>query len=262
MTRNNDEKIKNESSSPVTSILIVDDHQGMLNTLADILIDENYQVSTASSGNEAVMLCQRNKYQVIIMDVRMPRLGGVETLRLIKAYTKDTRIIMMSAYAVDELKYEAMQEGAVAFVQKPIDVESIIRLVERVEQPSILLVSQNIKGMDVLLSYLNQHDYRAYHTDSYSEVRDLVQQIFFSVIVIETDINTDCEENLHEVLEEITPRSLLIVLDESSKKRWQPIAANRKQSDTGADDFVDTDRLLTTLEAFWLKHKAKNLSEK
>ncbi len=236
------------------SILVVDDHQGMLQTLTDILKDEDYQVTAADSGSMAIDLCQEKKFDVILMDVKMPELNGVETLRRIKDYITNTRVIMMSAYSVDELKRESLREGAVAFMQKPIDVEAVIKLIEQVEQPSILLASEDVQEMGVLVNYLNRHNYRAYVTEEISEVIDLVRQIHFSIIITDTNVISSDGVELHQLLKEITPRSFLIVLDETNKGHSGKVLAEQVESVYSKQD--DTEKLLTILDEFKLQRKA------
>ena len=100
------------------TILVVDDHPGMSHTLDDILETEGYTVHVAHSGTEAITMCQTLHFDFIMMDVRMPDLNGVETYRRIKTFAPDTRVIMMSAYALEELKREVLAEGAIAFLSR------------------------------------------------------------------------------------------------------------------------------------------------
>ncbi len=130
MSENSKGQTGNKQSQAV-SVLVVDDHQGMLQSLGNILDDEGYQVELASSGLAAIEACQKQQFHIILMDVRMPGIDGLETLRRISDYTQNTRIVMMSAYSVEEMKQEATQQGAVTFLQKPIDVDSIIKLLEK-----------------------------------------------------------------------------------------------------------------------------------
>jgi DNA-binding NtrC family response regulator len=110
--------------------LIVDDHLGMRSTLQDILEDYGFLVSSAASGEEAVKICKENDFDVILMDVRLPGINGVETLKKIKKFSKATRIIMMSAFSMEDLKKKAIQEGALTFLQKPLNIPVVIELIE------------------------------------------------------------------------------------------------------------------------------------
>ncbi len=243
------------------SILVVDDHHGMLQTLTDILKDEDYQVAAAESGIEAIELCQQNEFDIILMDVKMPGLNGVETLQRIKSHIINTRVIMMSAYTVDELKQESLRAGAVAFLQKPIDVEAVMKIIEQVRQPFILLVSDDEREMSTLMTYLNRHNYRAYATQDIKELISLTQQIHFSVIITDTDIVSNDGMEIHQVLKEVTPRSLLIVLDETSLERSDNMEVSAGKLAAVSEKAEDTSELFAILDEFRLQQNTENTSE-
>jgi len=107
-------------------VLIVDDEPNMLRTLADILEDEGFEVSTAASGEEAVAMCAKKEYGVVLMDVRMPGIDGMEAFRRIRKKRTSVPVVMMSAYTVDHLLNDALKDGVVAFVQKPLDAAKVL----------------------------------------------------------------------------------------------------------------------------------------
>ena len=86
-----------------TKILIVDDEMNMRRTLAAILSDEGYEVATAATGEEAVDLCSREQFGIVLMDVRMPGIDGVEAFRQIRRHREGVRVILMSAFCVEHL---------------------------------------------------------------------------------------------------------------------------------------------------------------
>ena len=104
----------------------------MRKTLADILHDEGYDVNTAASGEEAVEMCSKRGYGIVLLDVRMPGMDGVEAFKQIRRHQEDVRVIMMSAYSVDELKEAALDEGAIAFLCEPLDIDHVLGLLERI----------------------------------------------------------------------------------------------------------------------------------
>ena len=102
-------------------VLIADDEPSMRTTLADILADNGCDVSTAENGLKAVKMCERDDYDVVLMDIRMPGdIDGVEAFRRIRQTRKNVNVILMSAYGRDELKHAALREGAIAFLDKPL----------------------------------------------------------------------------------------------------------------------------------------------
>lgn len=112
-------------------MLIVDDDPDMAETLADILADMGYEVAVAEDGYRAIEMTRRNKYDVALMDIKMPGINGVETLKEIKQIRPQIRVIMMTAYSVEDLIQEALKEGAYGVIYKPIDIDKLISLVER-----------------------------------------------------------------------------------------------------------------------------------
>ena len=197
------------------TILIVDDHPGMSRTLRDILEVEGYTVQVAYSGTEAIELCQWQRFDVILMDVRMPDLNGVEAYRRIKTFADDTRVIMMSAYSMEDLKQEAIEEGAIAFLQKPLDVDQILRLIEETEQPPVLLVMPDAEERQTLMTSLSQQRYRTYTVTTAEEAVEMAQQIRFHIIMIDVHLAAMNGLDLYLALKEITPTSVAIMLAET-----------------------------------------------
>ncbi len=117
------------SESGPTRVLVVDDERNMRITLADILEDAGFDVSVADCGEKAVKMCGKRSFDAILMDVRMPGIDGVEAFRLIRRKDQAVRVIMMSAYSMQELQRLAMREGAIGFLKKPLDLDRVIELI-------------------------------------------------------------------------------------------------------------------------------------
>ena len=115
--------------SASTSILLVDDHSAMRATLSDILRDEGYNVQAATSGEEAVGLFQDGQFDAVLMDVRMTGMSGVEAFRKMKNLCAGVKVILMSAFSIDELKEDSLREGVVAFLPKPLNLNNLIDLI-------------------------------------------------------------------------------------------------------------------------------------
>jgi len=194
------------------STLIVDDHVGMRTTLQDILEDEGYLVSSASSGDEAIELCQENKFDIILMDVRMPGINGVEAFKKIKTISRDSRVIMMSAYSIDEMKLEALKEGAIAFLEKPLDISQVLKLIAEDDNTPVLLVMQDNNELEKIVNILEDKTYRTHVTHSPDEAMELARQIRFKLIVIETRLAPINGLDLFFALKEIAPDTVTIIL--------------------------------------------------
>lgn len=112
-------------------VLIVDDERGALAKLARELAELGFEISTTHSGERAVKICGRETFDIVLLDARMPGMDSLEALRQIRRERSSPRVILMSAYSVDELSQLAQKEGADACLRKPIDVPSLLRLLER-----------------------------------------------------------------------------------------------------------------------------------
>ncbi|MBI2491981.1 MAG: response regulator [Candidatus Rokubacteria bacterium] len=114
------------------SVLLVDDDPGTLETLRDILETRRFRVATAASGEAAVAMASARPYDAVLMDIVMPGLGGVDALRAIKAHEPRTPVIMMTAFTRDELVADARRATAVAVLAKPLEMDRLLALLERV----------------------------------------------------------------------------------------------------------------------------------
>jgi DNA-binding NtrC family response regulator len=113
-------------------VLIVDDDQGMVDTLADILGEAGFRVGKAEDGYKAVELVKDNGIDMVLMDIRMPGMDGVETFRQLKEIKPDIKVIMMTAYAMDDLIEEARRLKAYVCLNKPLDMDNLISLVTEI----------------------------------------------------------------------------------------------------------------------------------
>jgi CheY-like chemotaxis protein len=115
-------------------VLVVDDDAGIRETMSDILSLEGYDVTAAGGGREAVALCIKQRFDFALLDIRMPEMNGVETLREIKRIDPKLRAIMITGYDVGTLANEAMDAGAEAVFRKPLDVASFLPLLMASEE--------------------------------------------------------------------------------------------------------------------------------
>jgi len=106
-------------------ILVVDDELSMRELLEYLLNKEGYQVTCADSGKSAIALLEKNRYDLLICDIRLGDITGLDVLRASKAKNPATVVIMISAYVTTEVAVEAMNEGAYDYVPKPFDNDEL-----------------------------------------------------------------------------------------------------------------------------------------
>lgn len=108
-----------------TSILIVEDESTMRTTLAESLLNSGYVVETAEDGAEALKKFERETYEVVITDVRLPGMNGIDVLRRIKKVSMETPVIVITGYGTVTTAVEAMKEGAADFIMKPFSFDHL-----------------------------------------------------------------------------------------------------------------------------------------
>jgi len=106
-------------------ILVVDDEEAMRESLNDWLKEDGYEVGLAASGKAAVEMVRNGPWDVILLDLKMPGMDGLETLKRIKAERPDAEVLMMTAYATIDTAVEAMKAGAFDYLVKPFDPDEI-----------------------------------------------------------------------------------------------------------------------------------------
>jgi len=112
------------------TILIVDDEKEICTILSDNLSREGYRVFVAYEGKTALELARKEKPDLVLLDIKMPRMNGIEVLRRIKKIKKETVVIMLTAYGTLETARGAMKLGAYDYITKPFDLFSLKSIVK------------------------------------------------------------------------------------------------------------------------------------
>jgi two-component system response regulator AtoC len=118
----------------VRRVLVVDDEENLRLVLKTLLKRHGYEVETASTGEEALGLVDSFGPDVVLTDVRMPKMGGLDLLATLKAKGNDATVIVMSAYGNMDLAIEAMKTGAYDYVQKPFKPDEIVLALRKAEE--------------------------------------------------------------------------------------------------------------------------------
>ncbi len=131
-------------------ILVVDDEPSITRLLSRILSKEGYQVKTASNGKEALTIFSKFRPDLIISDLKMPSMSGLELLKAVKKQSPDTDFIILTAFGTIENAVEAMKEGASDYLIKPLkDPEELRMLVAKIAERKRLLASDKISKMQL-----------------------------------------------------------------------------------------------------------------
>jgi YesN/AraC family two-component response regulator len=112
------------------TILICDDEEGIRESLR-LIFEKDYELLFAANGNEAIDALKKNNADIAIMDIKMPRIDGIETMRKLKEIKSDLKILVTSGYKSVETAKEAINAGASDYMVKPFDRGEIFNAVKK-----------------------------------------------------------------------------------------------------------------------------------
>ena len=167
-------------------VLVVDDQMGMLETFTDILEDRGFNVVTANDGFAGIERAKEQSFDLIFMDIKMPGINGVQTFREIKKVNPKVAVIMMTAYSVEDLIEEAIEEGAYTVIYKPFDMNKVIQTIEKVlDSNLILVVDDRLEDRETFKDALESKGYRVTTAKDGYEAIELVKEGNFDIIFID-----------------------------------------------------------------------------
>ena len=134
-------------------LLVADDEQSMREFLEIMFKKEGYHVSLASNGEEVLKLTEKEIFDLVLLDIRMPRLDGISALKKIKALSPETIVIMITAYASADTAIKAMKEGAYDYITKPFKVDEIKLIIKNA------LEKKNLQRENILLKQVVRDRY-------------------------------------------------------------------------------------------------------
>ena len=112
----------------MSNVLVIDDEKGIRDVLKDILEDEGYRVRTAEDGIEGLEVMKEERIDLVILDVWLPNMGGIDVLKEIKSRNSDAEVIIISGHANIDLAVKAVKLGAYDFIEKPLSLDHLTTL--------------------------------------------------------------------------------------------------------------------------------------
>jgi two-component system response regulator HydG len=121
-------------------ILIVDDDQSMTHTLADILTLKGHHMVEAASGPQAIEEARAMTFDLVLSDIRMPGMDGVELHRELRRIQPGLPMVLMTAYSAEELIQQGLEEGVIGAVDKPLDIQMVLDFLASLAEPRTIAV--------------------------------------------------------------------------------------------------------------------------
>lgn len=139
------------------SILVVDDEESVRESLYSWFIEDGYRVECAENARKALTMLESEKFDIILADIKMPGMDGLEMLRRIKALEKDSIVIVMTAFATVDTAVKALKDGAYDYVTKPFDPDDLTHLIRNATR-QISLTDENETLKNKVISLENVED--------------------------------------------------------------------------------------------------------
>jgi DNA-binding NtrC family response regulator len=124
-------------------VLLVDDEEEFVETLAERMRNRGMDVETSNSGSAALDLIDDDSYDVVVLDLKMPGMDGLEALERIKKRRPEIQVVLLTGHATVEKGVEAMKRGALEFLEKPIDLSKLSEVIHKAKAEKMILVDED-----------------------------------------------------------------------------------------------------------------------
>lgn len=233
-----------------SSILVVDDEVDTCRNLSDILTDLGYQVDTALDGFAALELARNKRYEIALLDLKMPGMDGLTLYRELRKLCSETVAIVVTAYASKATAEEALAAGAWQVLPKPVDFPRLLAFVEEaLDQPLVMVVDDDHDLCANLWDLLRERGYRVAVAHDEAEATRLLQAHDFRIVLIDMNLPRGDGGGMFRCVRESNPQARTVVIT-GHRVEMDPLV--RRVVSEGADAVCykpfDLPRLLSTLQ--------------
>ncbi len=202
-----------------TNILVVDDLRRIRLTLGAILEDKGHNVVMVENGYQAIEAVRKTHFDAIFMDIKMPGIDGVQTFREVKKIDPKAAVIMMTAYSVEDLVKEALEEGAYTVVYKPFDIDRIIAIIEELlKDVLILVVDEQFADRKALKAILEDKGYRVATAKDGAEAIEMVRSQHYDIIFLDVSLPDMNGVETFVQVKKIDPKATVIMMSGCSEE--------------------------------------------
>ena len=137
----------------MAKILAIDDEQSIRESLKEILEYENHQVELAAEGEEGIEMFKNNKYEIVLLDIKMPNMDGVEVLEKLYGISPDTPFVMISGHGSIDTAVDCIKKGAYDFIEKPLDLNRLLVTIKNAIERKDLVTETKLLRRKVSRTY-------------------------------------------------------------------------------------------------------------
>ena len=213
-------------------VLVVDDNADMCDMLSDILELEGYAVSVAHDGFQALAAAETQCFDVVLMDIKMPEMNGVETFKRFKKIAPRTPVIMITAFAFEDLIKEALREGAFAALNKPLNFDELFSIIEdaRDTNAMILMIDDEQALCSAMKDVLIQQNFRVRVAHDGESALEYARLNNFDVILLDLNLPAMSGYETFLKIKEIRPAATVIIITGFARQLEDVIEKTIEQS--------------------------------
>ena len=185
-------------------VLIIDDERAIRNSLGEILTDEGYEVDTAEDGAQALEKVEKDKYDVVFCDIKMPGMDGVEVLGKFMEMGLDAAVVMISGHADIDTAVDCIKKGAFDFIEKPLDLNRILITIKNATDKANLVTQTKILKKKVYGQEM------VGQSEGMRHIRDMIDKVApTDASVLITGPNGSGKELVARSLHQLSQRSMM-----------------------------------------------------
>jgi DNA-binding NtrC family response regulator len=199
-------------------ILIVDDERIIRDFLARLLKLQNIQTEEVENGFKAIEAINREDFDIVFIDVRMPGMDGLQTFRRLKEIKPALKYVMMTGYAVDNLLEQAQKEGAISSLRKPFDINEIVTIIKATHEKypqkiiNILIVDDDESILNFFKKLLRDKIYDISTAKTGRDALEQINQKKFDLVFLDIVLKDTTGIELYQKMRQINPNLDIVLI--------------------------------------------------
>jgi len=242
----------------MTKILVVDDDKEFCISMTDILEAKGYAVESENSGKAAIAKVKGKSFDVVLMDIKMPVMNGVEAFKQIKKISPKTAVIMVTAYSVEDLIKEALREGAFGVLRKPLDIDKLIEQIELSKERGmlILVTDDDPNTRETFKDVLEAKGYKVSTATTGEEAIEQSRERPSDILFMDMKLSALNGLETYLAIKEINPRVIAVIITGYYEETKDLVdKALKKGAYTFLQKPLDMDKVLGLIEEISRKNK-------
>ena len=216
------------------NVLLVDDNLDFLDSTKDVLEDQGYRVNTSTNGEDALAQANSHPFDVILMDIKMPGMNGVESFIKMKEKNPRVKVILFTAYSLKQLIQKAYKEGVCEVLNKPLNMMKLLQTIERVRmcnKGGCILVADDDQALcDSLYDVLSQKGYEVAVTCNGQKAVSQAKHKPFDIMLLDMKLPRSNGLEVYRQIKSLQPNLVAIIMTGYAEEMREMIDQTLKEN--------------------------------